>query len=292
MTIRIPGGQLPNIPGGKELSRFQKLRIEPNEALASDICYPVSGLPSATSPWAISAAPQFSRVFADQRYCYQLAPTLAAGCSVEYKGMAAFEQRPIGFRDSWDAGSGLGAIEAATIDGAPFAMVVQAYLRKLNNVNITSARQRFGFAYSNLSGLGASATKPHVGIFGDGVSGFRCGSVHCPDGLGAGQSAFGAADAGTVSPAILANPGLAWFHCRVKMIPPGLGNPAAVGVYIDGRLLFQSQLLANFPRGNLGVSRNYQQVEAEIFTDFDAVTQLNGWLYSSFEAWYDTDLTL
>jgi hypothetical protein len=290
MSIRVPGGQLPNIPGAKALSRIMWVRVRPNLGLGADVTITANGAPTATSPFAVAGG--FSRVFTDQRFAYQFAPTLAAGALLTFKGFNATEQPALGFRQNWDGDTALGSIEAAVIDGLPLASVVQAYLRKLNNVNITSARQRFGFSYSNLSGLGSSAIKPTVGLFGDGVAGFRCGSVHCPDGAAAGQSAFGAADAGAVSPPILANPGLSWWHCKVKMIPPTLASPAAVGVYVDGRLVFQSQLLANFPRGSLATNRGYQQVEAEVFTDFDAVTQLNGFLVADFEAWYDTDLTL
>lgn len=272
----------------RELTRFNHQRATIGAGLAADMVY--HGLASgiAGTPFTnLGTIPTRGRT--DQRMTWTMNPTLVAGSGHTYKGTSvngtASEQLSH-FRDT------VPAVELLSPLGQPFAMCAQAWIRKANNVNQVWARQFFGFGCFNLSPIGASAQHPRVGLIGDGNVGFRLGSVHCPDGLAAGQSAAAAIDAGFVQPATLLNPGLNWFHIRVKMVPAVPGGLPAVGIYLDGALIVSFFTVTNFPRGQLAATNNYAQVEAAAFTDFDGATQLNGLVLSDWETWYDTDLSL
>lgn len=289
MTIKVYGGT--GGAGGalSELTRFGHARATINAALSQEVTYYDSApiIVAGTTPFAnLGTAPTRARV--DQRFVWQMNPTLVAGSGHIWKGCSTTgtAEQLAHMRDT------VPAIEAASPANQAFALVVQAWLRKANNVNPCWSRQFFGLGYFNLSPIGATAQHPRVGVMGDGNNGFRLGSVHCPDGAAAGQSSAGAADAGFVQPPTLVNPGLNWFHVRVKMCPATPVSPPRVGIYLDGALQVSFNTNANFPRGQLAVNQNYLQVEASAFTDFDGATQLNGWNVSDWEVWYDTDLTL
>ena len=295
MSVEISGGTA-QIPGGAELGRFAHFRAR--VALGGQwTVYPASGL--ATVPNAIGAfavlgnAPTFPGIV-DQRRVVQIRPSLVAGQGYVWKGStggAASEQYARMIEtDPVISGQPLVATER-------YAMVCQAWLRKFNNVDAVWARQWFGFMSSNLTPNAQSAIDPVVGIFGDGGVGFRLGSVDCPDGAAAGQKGSNAADAGTIQPTELINPGLNWFHVRVKM-SPALGDPASggrlpgVAIYLNGTKRVEFHTNVNFPRGWSGANQNYGQIEASIFADFAAAPQMNGWFFTDFETWYDTDLSL
>lgn len=288
MTIKVYGGAGGGGGASAELTRFDHQRATLGAGLGNELVYIGSAAGTTATPFSnLGTAPTRARI--DQRMVWQMNPTLVAGSGHIWKGVtinALASEHLSHFRDT------VPVIEAASPSGQPFAAVCQAWLRKANNVNPCWSRLFFGFGYFNLTPLGASAQHPRVGVMGDGNNGFRLGSVHCPDGLAAGQSAAGAIDNGFVQPPTLVNPGLNWFHVRVKMCPATPVSPPRVGIYLDGALQVSFNTNANFPRGQIAVSKDYAQVEAAAFTDFDGATQLNGWNVSDWEVWYDTDLTL
>jgi hypothetical protein len=222
---------------------------------------------------------------ADGRDCKQLRPSLVGGQLSTVRLSALDFALP--FRDTF-ANGGAGMVEAS---GGPLDLCANfaAWLRKVNNVDPTSARQFFGFECDASTPLGATATVSRVGLMGDGLVGFRCGSVNCPDGAAAGANGFADVDANSVQPLFLVAPGLKWFHVRVKLIPATADQAGKIAVYVDGRLVFLAFLLANLPRGTGGANRQFEPMTAAVFADFDAVTQLNGFLVYLPEFWLDED---
>lgn len=292
MGIKVRGSGSGLTGAISELTRFAHFRAR--VALGGGwTVYPVSGLatvPNATGTWTtIGNAPTFPGI-TDQRRVAQIRPTLAVGQGYIWKGTISGSASEQYAR----------LIETdPIISGAPvpsserFGTVCQAWLRKVNNTDQVWARQFFGLMSSNLTPNGQSAIDARVGVFGDGASGFRLGSCHCPDGAAAGQSASNAADAGTIQPTELINPGLNWFHVKVKMVPRlGNNSPPGVAIYLNGVKRIEYHTNVNFPRGWSATNHNYEQIEASVFADFDAVVQLCGWMFTDFEIWYDTDLTL
>lgn len=288
MTVIVTGGGGSGGAAQAELTRFNHQRATVNAALANEMVYHGLAAGAPGTPFTnLGTAP--TRANIDQRKVWTMNPTLVAGSGHIYKGstvQGVASEMLAHMRDT------VPAIETVQPAGQAYACVCQAWLRKANNVNQCWSRQFFGFGFFNITPIGASAQHPRVGIMGDGANGFRLGSVHCPDGLAAGQSGQAAADAGFVQPPTLLNPGLNWFHVRVKLVPMTPVTPPAVGIYLDGALQVSYNSNAHFPRGQLAANQNYSQVEAAAFTDFDGATQLNGWQVSDWETWYDTDLSL
>jgi hypothetical protein len=293
MTVKVRGGGSGAGGALAELTRFAHYRSWPNLGNTAEETYPEHGLAINGAAFStVGNAPTRSYSITDQRRIWTLSPTLVAGSGMFWKGISTggtLQEQAVSFRDT------ALALETATPLGVPFATVVGCWLRKANNVNLCTARQGFGFVSGGLSPLGQARRVPLVGIYGDGANGFRLGSVHCPDGTAVNDVAgvgFNDADAGFVQPSVLLNPGLNWFHVKVKMSPATPTTPAAVGIYLDGALKVSFFTSTNFPRGSNAANNGYQQIESICFADFDTVTQLNGWLASEWEQYYDTDLTL
>lgn len=223
----------------------------------------------------------------DGRACKVLRPTLAAGNQSEVQiGVVQFG---VPFRADFANGGG-GALQLA--GGEPdLCATWQAWLKKFNNVDPTSARQFFGFYNSNAGFLGASAVPSRVGLAGDGLTGFRFQSNSCPDGA-PGVIALGAADANSVQPLDLVQPGLDWFHVRIKLLPATPSQPGRVACYLNGRLVALFSAVANLPRGSNGVALAYSPLNAVVVTDFDGVTQLGGFHMYAAEFWLDKDYNL
>ena len=131
---------------------------------------------------------------------------------------------------------------------APIAYVLQAWMRKQGAADATACRQFLGFA--NVFDPDFSRRSSFVGVVGDGLVGFRFGSVNCPDApAGAVQNAATDIDAGSVQPAALVTPGASWFHVKVKLAPPVPGGLSGrVGVYLNGVLVATFSSTANLPR--------------------------------------------
>lgn len=272
-----------------ELTRFGHTRAEPNLGNTSEIVYPAAGLPIGATPFSpFGDGLVRSYLTADQRRTWNVKPTLVTGAGAFWKNVSTggtLLEQVAYFRDTATA------VEAASPAGQPFAAVVQAWLRKNNNVDPCTARQFFGWCNGGTQPIGQSSRVPRVGIFGDGANGFRLGSNNCPDGGGGGAQGLSDADPGFVQPAALLNPGLNWFHIKVKMCPATPVLPPKIGIYLDGALQVAFFTLTNFPRGFNTANQGYNQVESIIFTDFAGV-QLNGWHAADWEQYYDTDLTL
>lgn len=276
-----------------QLTRFGYSRASINAALTNDLTYFFGGALPALGPAVATGGGGIApvRAQADGRRVWQLVPTLANGSDMEWRGLtaagaateqlASMRETPPNF------------LEAVAEAGNAYAYVTQAWLRKNNNVNPCWSRQRFGIAYAGVGyQVNAEGFSSHVGVIGDGANGFRCGSINCPDGTAVANNSAGAADPGFIQPAALLNPGLSWFHVKVKLVPATPNAPPAVGIYLDGKLIVSYFTNAHFPRGSSAVNRDYLNVCASAFCGFDAVTQLNGWWVHDWEVWYDTDLSL
>lgn len=154
------------------------------------------------------------------------------------------------------------------------SLTISAWVRKKAAGDATHARRCIGFG--NNIALSPSGATPRCGLIGDGALGFRFGSVHCPDGLAAGETAANAIDAGSVQPAELVNPGAALFHVAIKLIPPGptSAEPGKWAAYLNGlHIKTFDNAAVNFPRGNNGVAqvvRYWEGVEPTIYSYQDA----------------------
>lgn len=139
-------------------------------------------------------------------------------------------------------------LEAAPGVGTPRAGFIGAWMRKRLAGDATSCAQFVGFANDN-GDLNRSTRVARIGIMGDGLLGFRFGSVNTPDAPPGGAD-NGATDIGPDSfqPATLVNPGASWFHVRIKAVPGVPGSPGRFGCYFNGRLVKVYTSLTNFPR--------------------------------------------
>ncbi len=227
-------------------------------------------------------AAAFTKV--DGRYCKTLRPTLVTGQSSEIRlGAVTY---PLSFRRDF-ANGGTGALETKFGDNE-LCCVFQAWLRKFNNVDQTSARQFFGFLNNNAAFLAASAVPARTGMMGDGVTGFRFGSNSCPDGA-AGAIALAAIDVGSVQPLPLVQPALNWFHVRIKMIPATPTSGGKIVCYLNGQVVASFDAVANLPRGSNGANLQYGPIGAAVVADFDGAIQLGGFHVFNAEFWYDKD---
>lgn len=170
-----------------------------------------------------------------------------------------------------------GSAIAANVSRPP-SVSISAWIRKNAAGGVTDAKRGIGFG-SNII-IAPSAAVPMCGLFGDGAQGFRFGSVHCPDGLGAGEIAATDIDANAIQPAELVNPGIGWFHVRIKLIPPGPGAPGLWAAYLNGQLVRVYSTLTNFPRGGGGVAvgREFFGVEPGIYAYADAARAITSFL--------------
>jgi hypothetical protein len=206
----------------------------------------------------------------DQRRCFKFVPTVAlnsllvASFNTGAGGLSAlvdFQPTPLVTIPSF-----------AAPDGADYrdpAWNVSAWIRKDAAGDASHCQHVMGFANTAVTG-GATAEIPRVGLVGDGVLGYRFGSVNCPDGAAAGNNAASDIDANSVQPSDLVNPGTNWFHARVKMIPPGPGQVGQVACYLNGARVALFSSLANLPRGHQAVNDNFFRINAVVGTYFDA----------------------
>lgn len=166
---------------------------------------------------------------------------------------------------------------APNITRAP-AIAISAWVRKKAAGNATDAKR--GIAFGNNIVMAPSRGVPMTGFFGDGSLGFRFGSINCPDGAAAGEIAVNQIDANSVQPPELVNPGVAWMHVKIKMIPPTVGVTGRIACYLNGQLKVVYASLTNLPRGAGGVvaGREFSGVEPGIYAYADAARAITGFM--------------
>lgn len=144
------------------------------------------------------------------------------------------------------------ALEAAPGVETRLACVVQGWMRKRLAGDATSSAQFVGIVNNN-GDINRSSRVARIGIMGDGVLGFRFGSLNCPDAVATGgtDNAATAIDPGSFQPANLVNPGASWFHAKIKMIPATEAQTGRVGCYLNGRLVVTFTSAARMPRTSL-----------------------------------------
>lgn len=268
MSIRKGSASVPNIPGAESLARFTEWRhfivgLNNGDAMAFNGITRNLDAPPQVMMRVLggSVNPTYQNI--DKRRTFLLASTGAASSNLAFRPWINAPNPVLGWRDTFVPMTG----PAGAIDPVG-RWTIQAWLRKLAAGSVTWARTTFGFGDNTI--LSPSAPIARCGLIGDGVLGFRFGSVHCPDGLIAGETAQNAIDANFIQPAELANPGANWFHVKITMVPPTPVQPGRWAAYLNGRLIKVFDSPANFPRGSAAVDRNYAQVEASLYHNFDA----------------------
>lgn len=189
------------------------------------------------------------------------------------------------------------AVPAPSIP-APLAWTIQGRLRKVAAGDATAARQAFGFSIQLNVNPGKEIAQ--VGLFGDGLLGFRFGSLNCPDGSPvAVQNAANDIDANAVQPAALVNPLALEFGVKIKMIPATpTGGAAAVACYLNNVLQATFLTNVNWPRsaggGGAGLPLPYAGIAPffGIFNNPDGVTVDPGYYLRDLRVSYDTDLSI
>lgn len=305
--IDVTGDAIPLLIGGGQLGRLSYSRVEPNGEFGGNndiISFANGGVVVSLLAYAITGV-AVVRSGGNQQLnghaVMGVRPTLLDGSAATFRGVhpnggTAGVFTAASFRDTFTSSGLTIAGSPGEFDGVSVASVMQAWLRLHELGGLPSARLFFGWANTQTFAHASLAQTPRVGIHGDGVTGLRFGSVHCPDGFNAGQTALNAIDAGAVQPPELVNPGAGWFHVRVKLLPARPNIDGAVGCYLNGVLVAVYRTLANMPRSHqgrgLGVVQDWGRIEPVICAGFDAGQQLAGWRVRKFESWYDLDLTL
>lgn len=188
-------------------------------------------------------------------------------------------------------------LASVTKDNTVRAFVWEALIRKWNNVDLVNAFTGMfvfhGGPGSN-SPTGVAFTDPRIGLVGDGNTGFRIGSIGCPNGSAA--SSESQIDAGSVQPSELVNPGLNWFLFKMKFVPAQLGGlPARIACYLDDVLIKTfTDATVNFPRGrSLVATYDYMSLYPYIGMFQPAASpQRNGLLVAFIHHWFDEDLSV
>jgi hypothetical protein len=189
------------------------------------------------------------------------------------------------FRESY--GPIAGSLDAG-FDEPLHAISILAWLRKEASGSSTHARTGFGFCDHAVTY--PSKEIPRIGLIGDGATGFRIGSVNCPDGSASGDNAATDIDANAVQPAALVNPGANWFHLEVKLIPP---TPTVGGHWkakLNGLGVASFGTNTNFPRGSQATNRNYVGIIPMICAYPDTV-QIPGLIVDDLRIRISEDLT-
>lgn len=227
----------------------------------------------------------------DQRACLLVKPgtpnIAASSRRMHFRPhtIAAAGPARIDFRDVF------GAVTATPVTSVslPLACSISAWLRKEAGGDASHARFTFGFCDMTITF--PSAPVARIGLIGDGVTGFRFGSVNCPDGAVSGDNAATDINANSVQPAELTSPGTNWFHVRIKMIPPTPTQSGRWGAYLNGVLQATFTTSVNFPRGSAATNRNYVNIEPMICNYGDA-GQLAGMLIDDLRVTFEEDYTL
>lgn len=198
----------------------------------------------------------------DGRPCFQIAVTLN-----NHHTSPVF--RPFGFgRFALDFQSTFHGTTGTIIPGvtSPLATIHSCWFRKINSGDGSSARLGFGFADNTI--VYSSRPVSRIGLHGDGVGGYRYGSLNCPDGGAAGANGDTDIDAGGdgfIQPADLVAPGANWWRTDIKIVPATPTTNAMWGAYHNGTLLKTWTNVNNFPRGTQQSSvADFTRIEATL----------------------------
>lgn len=172
------------------------------------------------------------------------------------------------FRDTYGPILG-GDSKGAAVAPQP-SVSIECWLRKTAAGGQPTANFHMGFG-SGVT-LDPSGTVARAGLMGDGVGGFRFGSLNCPDGLAAGYNGASDIDPGTaVVPTGWDAPGTDWFHARVKMIPPTANAGGIIAFYAFETLQGFITGAGNLPRGNGATNWDYKWMECNFIYYGNAV---------------------
>ena len=290
MGLGIKGAAVPALAGA-ELTRTAHATNFVTVALTGENTFWNAGSPTGSvlsmfNNQGLAA----SWVSTNGRDVKQMRPSLVSG---QLSSVQISQSFGVPFTGPDFADGGVGALDVSKRAIQPYCTNFAAWLRKATDVGEPeTARAFFGFGNVSGSPLGATKTVPRVGLIGDGLLGFRFGSVNCPDGA-PGTNGFADIDAGSVQPASLVNPGLKWFHVRIKVFPAQpTGELGTVACYLNEQLVVFYNTVTNLPRGFNGADQRFRPLNAFILADFDAVTQLNGLMVWLPEWWLDRDYSL
>lgn len=262
MSIRKVGAALAGIPGAESLRIWLEFIVQPGyNSSAPDVAW--SGFAYSRQLPAMWLAGNGAAVWnlrGNQAPFFRIVSNIKVLDVFAIAGATGAQESAQVFRPASAAGAASGMVdfieswtppitlEAAPGVGLPLAMFTSAWIRKRLAGDATSCAQFVGFANDN-GDLNVSRRVARIGLMGDGALGFRFGSVNCPDAIAGGvDNGATDIDANSFQPAQLINPGAAWFHVAVKMIPAIEGQPGRWGAYFNGRLVAVFTNLSNFPR--------------------------------------------
>lgn len=180
-----------------------------------------------------------------------------------------------------------------TLAPTPLATSFMAWCRKRTGGDSSHSRVTFGFG--DLTVTSPSKVQARCGLIGDGLGGYRFGSVNCPDGASTGDNAASDIDANAVQPAELtnANLGTNWFHVRIKMVPPTPTAGAKWGAYLNGVLVATfTDTTTNFPRGSQTTTHDFGRIEAQIVNFGDTGVLIPAPVFHDVRLVIEDDLTL
>lgn len=209
-----------------------------------------AGIPIYALVTLNNASPVLNRLL-DQRVGFQLqndGPTSRAILYFRPFGAARYR---LHWRETYGSYSGTLDPSVPTEN----ALVYMSYLRKPLGTDATTARTTFGFGNDVI--LTPSASVSRAGIIGDGLLGYRYGSVNCPDAPVSAENGNSDIDLNSVQPADLVNPGTNWWHTAIKLIPPTPTSSGKWAAYHNGVLVKIFDTNTNFPRGGAGTNYNY-----------------------------------
>jgi hypothetical protein len=260
MTLRKSGASAPEIPGIASLRIWQEWILCPGYQQTADgtnfLGHAFNRMLPGTfnagnyvAVWPIrgNATPVF-RVISDVKVLdvFAIAGVVGAQESAQRfrPGFTAIgDNGSLDFINTWGP-----VLEAAPAVGGPLAMFMDFWIRKRLAGDATSSAQFVGFVNDN-GDLSFSRRVARIGLMGDGVLGFRFGSLNCPDAIAGGADNLATdVDADSFQPAVLVNPGANWFHVRVKGIPGTEAQSGRFGCYLSGRLVKTYTDPARFPR--------------------------------------------
>ncbi len=252
----------------------------------------VGQAPGVTWKPAASLLDQLFFKIQDGRKCFMIKP----GTLMQANNAVRMEWRPrnlaepdmpymLDFRESF--GPTTSTVDGSLVPGL-HATSISAWLRKEASGSATHARVGFGFCDHAVTYPSKEVSR--IGLIGDGVTGYRFGSVNCPDGAASGDNAATDIDANSVSPAELVNPAANWFHVEIKLVPP---TPTQTGRWygkLNGVTVATFTTNTNFPRGSAATNRNYVGIIPMICA-YPDTTQIPGLIVDDLRITFDEDLT-
>jgi hypothetical protein len=163
-------------------------------------------------------------------------------------------QNPLSFSSAFLPTTGTPNGEA--LGTADPSVSIEGYVRKLNAGDGSDCQWFFGFVYNRITTPTRCIVR--IGLLGDGVGGYRFGSVNAPDGAGPPVVANNATDidAGSVQPAQLVAPGVLWSKVKIKLIPPTPTQTGRWAAYLNDQLVKVFNQVANLPRGYMDAGGN------------------------------------